>query len=95
MSVDASSRRIDRWLWCARRFKTRTLAARFVTEANVRVTRGGATKRIDRPGFLLREGDDVTYLFGERMIVLTVAGFAERRGSPDAAKSLYVATPAS
>ncbi len=89
MSEDALSRRIDKWLWCARRFKTRSLASKFVADASVRVTREGATQRVDKPGFLLREGDEVSYLIGEHLVVLTVAGFAERRGSPAAAKSLY------
>lgn len=89
MSEDAPSRRIDKWLWCARRFKTRSLAAKFVAGASVRVTREGTTQRIDKPSFLLREGDDVSFLLGERLVVLTVTGFAERRCSPAAAKSLY------
>lgn len=89
MSENALSRRVDKWLWCARRFKTRSHAAKFIAGASVRVTREGATQRIDKPSFLLREGDEVSYLMGERVVVLTVTGFAERRGSPAAAKSIY------
>jgi ribosome-associated heat shock protein Hsp15 len=90
------SRRIDKWLWCARRFKTRTVASRFVAQTSVRVTRGGATSRIDRPGFELRPGDEVSFLLGERLVVMRVLGFAERRGSAEAARSLFedVAVPA-
>jgi ribosome-associated heat shock protein Hsp15 len=83
------ARRIDKWLWCVRRFKTRALAARFVAAGGVRVTRAGTTRRVDKPSFPLREGDEVSYLMGERLIVLTVLGFAERRGSPDTARRLY------
>lgn len=90
MSEDSLSRRIDKWLWCARRFKTRSLASKFVAGASVRVTREGTTQRVDKPSFLLREGDEVSFLLGERFVVLTVTGFAEHRGSPAAAKSLYV-----
>jgi len=86
---EAPSRRIDKWLWCVRRFKTRSLAAKFISEASVRVTRDGATHRIDRPSFNLREGDDVSFVLGERIFVLTVLGFAERRGTTEAARTLF------
>ncbi len=93
-AANSSARRIDKWLWCARRFKTRSLAARFITEETVRVTRVGVTHRIDKPGFLLREGDVVSFLLDERMANLTVLGFADRRGPPNVARSLYVAAAA-
>ena len=83
------SRRIDKWLWCACRFKTLSIAAKFVTEASVRVTRSGVTQRIDKAGFLLSEGDEISYMADERLVVLTVTGFAERRGSPAAARRLF------
>lgn len=86
---DAPSQRIDKWLWCARRFKTRSLAARIVSDGGVRVTREGMTQRVDKPAFALRKGDQVSYLAGERIVVLTVEGFAERRGSPEASRTLY------
>lgn len=92
---DEASHRIDKWLWCARRFKSRTLAARFVEEAHVRVTRDGVTRRIDRASFQLRIGDQVSFLLGEKPVLLTVAGFADRRGSPAAARALYQGVAAS
>lgn len=76
------SRRIDKWLWCARRFKTRSLAANFVTKASVRVTRDGLTQRVEKPSFLLREGDLVSFMLGHRLEALVVTGFADRRGPP-------------
>lgn len=94
-SDTAPSRRIDKWLWCARRFRTRSLAARFIAEKSVRVTRGGATQRVDKPGFLLLKGDEVSYLLGERLHVLTVAGFGDRRRSPAEAKPLFTETSVS
>ncbi len=91
MSEDGEklSRRIDKWLWCARRFKTRSIAAKFVAGASVRVTRSGVTQRVDRASFPLREGDEVSYMLGELLFVLSVTGFAEKRGSPSAAGSLF------
>ena len=87
---DARSRRLDKWLWCARRFKTRSLAAKFIVEESVRVTRNGVTHRTDKASFQLRGGDEISYMLGERLFVLTVTGFAERRGSPAAASVLFV-----
>lgn len=84
------SRRIDKWLWCSRRFKTRSMAARFISEAGVRVTRSGSTQRVERPSYPLLEGDVVSYLFGDKLVVLTVTGFAERRGPPSSARLLCV-----
>ena len=47
---DGEACRIDVWLWRARFFKTRSLAARFVEEGRVRLTRGGAGEsRLDKP----------------------------------------------
>lgn len=89
MTADALSRRIDKWLWCARRYKTRSLAARFVAAGGVRVTRQGTTQRVDKPSFQLSPDDEVSYLIGDKLTVLVVCGFAGRRGSPAAARSLY------
>ena len=57
--------RADVWLWRARFFKTRSLAARFLDEGRVRMTRGGGTLvlagagRVRGPGHnsILVEGD--------------------------------------
>lgn len=86
---DNPSRRTDKWFWCARRFKTRSIAAKFVADASVRITRGGVTHRVDKASFLLREGDEASCISGERLFVLAVTGFAEKRGSPAAANSFF------
>ena len=39
--------RADVWLWRARFFKTRSLAAKFVDEGRIRLTRAGIESRID------------------------------------------------
>ncbi len=88
-AAGALSQRIDKWLWCARLFKTRTLAAKFIADGGVRVTRGGVTRRATKAGFALQLGDQVSYLLDGHPVVLTVTGIAARRGSASAAKSLY------
>ncbi len=51
--VSEDACRADVWLWRARFFKTRSLAARFVDDGRVRLTRAGQESRLDkcaRPG---------------------------------------------
>ena len=92
MNGDASviaMQRIDRWLWCARFFKTRTLAAKFVGDGGVRVTRNGATVRADKPSFLIREDDTLVFSRGERLRIVKVLAPAARRGPASEAQTLY------
>jgi ribosomal 50S subunit-recycling heat shock protein len=48
--------RADVWLWRARFFKTRSLAAKFVDEGRIRLTRAGAESRIDKPSRTVKPG---------------------------------------
>ena len=80
------SQRIDKWLWCARFFRTRQAAAQFVEAGTVRLTRGRHTQRIGKPGFALAAGDELAFLLSEQPVIVRVRAFAARRGSaPDAA----------
>ncbi len=55
--------RADVWLWRARFFKTRSLAARFVDEGRVRMTRAGAETRLDKASRALKTGDAFSTAF--------------------------------
>lgn len=81
--------RADVWLWRARFFKTRSMAARFVEEGRVRFTRGGVEGRLDKPSRVLKPGDDLVFALGGRLVAVKVAGFGERRGPPAEARGLY------
>ena len=76
--------RIDKWLWHARVVRTRTAASGLVESGLVRVN--GA--RIEAPSRTVRLGDAVTVAL-DRIRVLRVSGFSERRGSAPEAAALF------
>lgn len=86
----AGQLRIDRWLWCARFYKTRSLAAQAV--AGGRVHLNGARVKPSRG---LRPGDVLTLGLEGRDVELTVSAIPARRGPASEARSLYAETPAS
>ena len=81
--------RIDVWLWRARFFKTRSLAARFVESGRVRLSRGGAETRIDKPGRQLSAGDGLVFALGGRLHAIRIEGLGARRGPAAEARALY------
>jgi ribosome-associated heat shock protein Hsp15 len=76
--------RIDKWLWHARVVRTRSQAAGLAAAGHVRIN----GQRIDAPSRAVRPGDVVTVALDRVVRVLKVVGFAERRGSADAARAL-------
>jgi ribosomal 50S subunit-recycling heat shock protein len=86
---DAEPCRVDVWLWRARFFKTRSLAARFVEDGRVRLSRGGQESRIDKPARVLKPGDGLVFALGGRLVAVRVEQLGERRGPPSEAQALY------
>ena len=76
--------RIDRWLWAARFYKTRSAATDAVAGGQVQV--GG--ERV-KPAKEVRVGDTVEIRRGEIRWTVVVTGVAERRGSASVAAGLY------
>ena len=81
--------RADVWLWRARFFKTRSLAAKFLDEGKVRLTRAGAETRIDKCARPVKVGDQLVFAVGGKLIAVAVEGLGERRGPPAEARGLY------
>lgn len=82
--------RIDRWLWCARFFKTRGLAAEAVKGGHVRVN----GQRV-KPARDVKVGDRLTIAHGDTERDVDVVAIPTRRGpAPEAAKC-YVETEVS
>lgn len=77
--------RIDKWLWHARFFKTRTLAQGFVTAGNVRVNR----QRIEKANHSVKPGDVLTFVKGPQVRVIEIVALATRRGPATEAQELY------
>lgn len=81
--------RADVWLWRARFFKSRSLAARFLEEGRVRMTRSGIQTRLDKPSRTLHIGDELVFALGGRLIAVRLEQAGERRGPPPEARALY------
>ncbi|MEQ9124513.1 MAG: RNA-binding S4 domain-containing protein [Alphaproteobacteria bacterium] len=79
--------RLDAWLWRARFFKTRSLAATVVAKGRVRVN----GDRVAKASRQVRAGDVLTFPQGDAIRVVRVIDFAERRGPADEARLLYEA----
>jgi len=82
--------RIDKWLWAARFFKTRSMAAQAVSGGKVHVN--GA--RI-KPARMVQPGDELRIRRGELEFVVIVQGVAEKRRPAKEAQLLYEETEAS
>ena len=67
--------RIDKWLWAARFFKTRSLAAEAVTAGKVEINE----ERV-KPAKLVQVGDSVSVRLGPYLHVVHVRAVSERRG---------------
>lgn len=76
--------RLDRWLWAARFFKTRALAAAAVAGGKVQVNGTRA-----KPAKQLQVGDGVRVRVGPYEWLVTVRALSERRGPPKVAQTLY------
>ena len=90
MSGEVSCR-VDVWLWRARFFKTRTLAAAMVDDGRIRLSRGGVETRLDKPSRTVKPGDGLVFAVGGRLVAIRIESLGERRGPASEAAALYSA----
>lgn len=83
--MDTDSIRLDKWLWQARFFRTRTLAAEAITAGRVRLN----GTRTQKPGHTLAPGDTLTLALPAGVRVVRVAACGTRRGPAPEARALY------
>jgi ribosome-associated heat shock protein Hsp15 len=77
--------RLDKWLWCARFYRTRALAQQACSKGRIRVN----GNRVEKPGRAIRPGDVLTLPVLREIVVLKVISDATRRGPATEARQLY------
>lgn len=77
--------RLDLWLWHARFFRTRSLAAAAVAAGRVRVDGNPVT----RPARPVRPGETLTFSQGNRIRLIRIVATAGRRGPAGEAAALF------
>ncbi|WP_299611876.1 RNA-binding S4 domain-containing protein [uncultured Tateyamaria sp.] len=85
MAEEAGKLRLDKWLWFARFFKTRSLAATRVAAGDVRVNGDRVTKR----STTITPGDVLTFSQGRVVRIVEVTAVGNRRGPAPEAQALY------
>lgn len=79
--------RIDKWLWAARFFKTRSLATDAVSGGKIKLN-GAPTK----PARDVKVGDRLDIFNGDTRWTVSILGLSDKRGPAPAARLLYEET---
>jgi len=77
--------RVDKWLWQARFFKSRTLAGKFVDSGALRVN----GNRVSKAHHIVRAEDVLTFPLGDNVRIIKVLLLGTRRGPATEARTLY------
>ena len=85
------SQRIDKWLWAARFFKTRSLAVEEIGRGRVSVN----GHEVQKPAREVKAGDTVAVRQGYVLRTVVVRGLSDVRGPAPVAQQLYEETPES
>ena len=85
MTEPGAKGRLDKWLWHARFFKTRSLAATKVSEGKVRVN----AQPVAKPATSVQAGDVLTFAQGDWARVIRIEAIGTRRGPAPEAQQLY------
>src|SRR2546421_12468408 len=82
--------RVDKWLWAARFFKTRSTATEALLGGRIHINGARA-----KPAKELTTGDMVELTIRAHKRTVQVTAVSDKRGPPAAAATLYVETPES
>jgi ribosome-associated heat shock protein Hsp15 len=82
--------RLDKWLWAARFFKTRSLAQQAIAAGRVKLNE----ERV-KPAQVLKVADSLSVRIGELDWQVKVVGLSDKRGPAQQARKLYAETEAS
>lgn len=85
MTAQTTGLRIDKWLWFARFFKTRTLASKVVAAGSVRLN----GLHVKKPSVTVSVGDTLTFPKERDIRVVKVLDLGTRRGPAVEAQGLY------
>ena len=77
--------RLDKWLWHARFFKSRSVASTYTASGNVRVNGTRQTRSSAR----IRAGDTLTFALHGHVRVIEIIALSGRRGPAVEARTLY------
>lgn len=77
--------RLDKWLWHARFFKTRGVAAHMATRGKIRVN----GRRVVKAAYSITPGDTLTIPQGNRVRLVRMLAPGKRRGPAPEAQALY------
>jgi|TARA_B110000305_G_C19431195_1_gene636346 ribosome-associated heat shock protein Hsp15 len=77
--------RVDKWLWQARFFKTRSLASGTVRAGHLRVN----GQKVSKPATNVKLGDVLTFAQGRDVRVVKLRAIGSRRGPASEAQTLY------
>ena len=77
--------RLDKWLWHARFFKSRSLATRYIEKSRCRID----GRVVDKAHASVAPGMVLTFALGPRVHVLRIVALGERRGPAPEARTLY------
>ncbi|MEQ3678620.1 RNA-binding S4 domain-containing protein [Pseudophaeobacter sp.] len=86
MQPKAEKIRVDKWLWHARFFKTRSLAAKQISAGHLRLNGSKITKTAQS----VTSGDVLSFPQGRQIRVVEVVAIGTRRGPAPEAQTLYL-----
>lgn len=84
MPSELATMRVDKWLWAARFYKTRSLALQAIENGRVKLD----DQRV-KPAREIKPGDRLTLRIGDFDWVITVRGLSMQRGPAPVAQQLY------